>query len=208
MGPSNEVVVAFHLHRRAGRPPLIYHQGVKARQQGVRISKLWFGVLPVATIYDRSKKDMVALEKALMTIMTWPATRARHLWSYSVARSQRVRVRQRHSPAFQRGLRLRLAACEAIHPDPCSIPIAGTSPSANCTYPICMGRASSSRRYLRARAACIWRGAARRSSRLPSRNIRIEAQSLERERQHRSSYRSERHGGYLRNTIVSATSGH
>jgi hypothetical protein len=43
-------------------------------QQGVRISKLWFGVLPVATIYDRSKKDMVALEKALMTIMTWPAT--------------------------------------------------------------------------------------------------------------------------------------
>ena len=101
VGPSNEVVVAFHLHRRAGRPPLIYHQGVKAistlvahspgeyakvrlgsgerilistSQQGVRISKLWFGVLPVATIYDRSKKDMVALEKALMTIMTWPAT--------------------------------------------------------------------------------------------------------------------------------------
>ena len=47
---------------------------ISTSQQGVRISKLWFGVLPVATIYDRSKKDMVALEKALMTIMTWPAT--------------------------------------------------------------------------------------------------------------------------------------
>ena len=97
----NEVVVAFHLHRRAGRPPLVYHRGVKAistlvvhspgeygkvrlgsgerilistSQQSVRISKLWFGVLPVTTIYDRSKKDLVALEKALMTIMTWPAT--------------------------------------------------------------------------------------------------------------------------------------
>jgi len=65
---------------------------ISASQQGVRISKLWFGLLPVATIYDRSKKDMV--EKALMTIMTWSATVARHLWSYSVARSQRVRVRQ------------------------------------------------------------------------------------------------------------------
>lgn len=36
---------------------------------------------------------------------------ARHLWSYSVARSQRVRVRQRRSPAFQRGLRVALIVC-------------------------------------------------------------------------------------------------
>jgi hypothetical protein len=52
---------------------------ISTSQQGVRISKLWFGVLPVATIYDRSKKDMVALEKARMTIMTWPATQGADL---------------------------------------------------------------------------------------------------------------------------------
>lgn len=69
MSPSNKVVVAFHLFRRGGRPPLVYHRGVKAistlvahspeeyakvrlgsgerilistSQQGVRISKLWY----------------------------------------------------------------------------------------------------------------------------------------------------------------------
>ena len=52
---------------------------ISTSQQGVRISKLWFGVLPVTTIYDRSKKDLVALEKALMTIMTWPATQGTDL---------------------------------------------------------------------------------------------------------------------------------
>ena len=41
---------------------------------------------------------------------------ARHLWSYSVARSQRVRVRQRRSPTFQRGLRVALSGLRRDHP--------------------------------------------------------------------------------------------
>ena len=166
VGPSNKVVVAFHLFRRAGRPPLVYHRGVKAistlvahspeeyakvrlgsgerilistSQQGVRISKLWFGVLPVATIYGRSKKDMVALEKALMTIMTWPATQGPDICGRILSRVlKECEVRQRRSPAFQRGLRVALAVCK--DPRSCSLTsIARTSPSANRTYPILYG---------------------------------------------------------------------
>jgi hypothetical protein len=60
------------------------------------------------------------------------------------------------SPTNTRGVKI--TNDDHDYPDPCLIPsIARTSPSANRTYPICMGRASSSRRYLRARAACNWR---------------------------------------------------
>jgi hypothetical protein len=76
----------------------------------------------------------------------------RPLRSYSVARSQRVRVRQRRSPAFQRGLKVALSGLQRDHLDPCSL----SSISANRTYPTCMGYAYSSRRCLRGRAGCIW----------------------------------------------------
>ena len=44
---------------------------ISINQRGIRVSKLWFGMLPVQTIYDRSRKDMVALDSALMTILKW-----------------------------------------------------------------------------------------------------------------------------------------
>ena len=186
---SNEVVVAFHLHRRAGRPPLVYHRGVKAISTLVAHSpgeyakvRLGSGERILISTSQQSVRNLEALVRGSSRCDDIRPIKegygragkganddhdlagnagARHLWSYFVASSQRVRVRQRYSPAFQRGLRIALSACEEIHPDPCSIPsIARTSPSGNRTYPICMGRASSSRQYLRARAACIWRGAA------------------------------------------------
>ena len=44
---------------------------ISLSQEGIRISKLWFGFIPATKIFDRSRKDMAALDRALMTFMKW-----------------------------------------------------------------------------------------------------------------------------------------
>ena len=44
---------------------------ISISDDGILISKLWLGFIPVKTVYDRSQKDIARLERALMTILAW-----------------------------------------------------------------------------------------------------------------------------------------